>query len=109
MPDDVVPPPRADDAPPPFPASGTGWDFGRPSYHDCLEVRTLESEDRLEARTWFRLTAPLVAGEVPSPTVRVASIADMTISAGGRLGEGWVSINPEVSVQVEREPHGEWM
>ena len=105
----AIPSDRDDDAPPPFPPSGTGWDFDRPTFHDCLEVRTLESEDRLEARTWFRLAAPLVAGEEPSPTVRIASIADMTISAGGRLGSGWVSINPEVSLQIEREPEGEWI
>ena len=81
----------------------------RPTFHDCLEVRTTEQGDRLGACTWFRMTSPLVAGEEPSPTVRVASVADMTISAASRLGAHWVSINPEVSLQLEREPHGEWM
>jgi hypothetical protein len=109
VPTAVLPPARDGDAPPAFPEAGAGWSLDRPSFHDCLEVRTVESEDRLGARTWFRMAGPLVAGEEPTPAVRVASVAEMTISAGGRLGPGWVSINPEVSLQLERDPEGEWL
>lgn len=109
IPTELRAPERADDAPPPFPEAGVGWRMDRPSFHDCLEVRTAEQEDRLGARTWFTMTGTLVAGEEPSPAVRVASIADLTISAAGRLGPGWVSINPEVSLQLERDPRSDWL
>lgn len=105
----ALPPTRDDDAPPELPATAVGWDAERPTFHDCMEIRATAEEDGVNARTWFRLTTPLVEGEALSPIVRLGAIADMTISAGRRLGAGWVSINPEVSVQIECEPVGEWI
>ena len=41
--------------------------------------------------------------------VRLGSVADFVVSPASRLGPGWISINPEVSLQIEREPVGEWI
>ena len=39
----------------------------------------------------------------------MAATADLIQSSAVALGTGWMSINPEVSVQIEREPVGEWL
>ena len=103
-----IPPPRPDDEPPPFADVDTPYPLVDPGFHHCLQVRQLDPEDPLGGRTWLRLAGPLVEGEEPSPVLRLASIADMITSSAGRLGPGWISINPEVSLQIEREPEGEW-
>ena len=39
----------------------------------------------------------------------MAAVADMVYGPGGRLGAGWTALNPEVMLQVERDPDGEWL
>lgn len=106
----LVHPRYPEDEPPPFPASGQPFGFERPSFHDCLEVRAQHrTDDGTRSVFWYRLAHPLVAGEEPTPVVRVAAVADMVNSSAARLGPDWMSINPELSLQLEREPEGEWI
>ena len=109
VPSDLPPPRYAGDVAPPFEGRPITYDMGYPSFHDCLEIRALDGDEYGNDRVWYRLAHPLVMGEAPSPLVRVASVADMIQSSAARLGPGWISINPEVSVQIEREPVGEWL
>lgn len=109
VPVSAVPPRHPGDETPPMGTEVLELDYPDGSFHDCVEMRRLDDHAGTLNRTWFRLTHPLVENETPSPTVVLASIADMISSAGTRLGEGWVSINPEVSLQIEREPVGEWI
>ena len=97
------------DQPPEFPSEVSPIGRGVSCFHDCLEVRGGDARDAPLVRRWFRLVRPLVAGEEPSPTVRVASVADMIVSCGEFIGPDWISINPEVSLQIERLPVGEWI
>jgi Thioesterase-like superfamily len=103
-----LPPVHSGDESPPF-TEGRGYKMPSPSFLDCLEARILDARDAVHARTWFRLSSPLVRGEEPTPLVRLASIADMVMSSASRLGEGWISINPELSLQIERQPIGDWI
>ncbi len=105
---DSIPRPVHDDAAPPLSGRPQDFDPGYVNFHGCLEAR---SDDDVHdgAPTWYRMVLPLVAGETPSPTIRVASVADLVVSSAPYLGPGWVSINPEVSFQLEREPVGEWI
>jgi acyl-coenzyme A thioesterase PaaI-like protein len=107
VPADLVPAPPAADAPPPLDGVPITFDTGYVSFHDCLEIRARDSVG--DHDTWYRLARPVVAGETPSPAVRMAAIADMIIGPGRRLGAGWTALNPEVMLQVEREPDGEWL
>lgn len=110
VPDDRIPPIYPADRPPALGGTPTTYDMGYPTFHDCLEIRLLDEPDQYgNSRTWWRLAHPLVEGETPSPLVRVASIADMIMSSATALGPGWMSINPEVSLQLERYPTGEWL
>jgi hypothetical protein len=105
----LLPPPHAGDEPPPFASAGATYQIRSPSFHDCLEARRLDEHHNVRTRTWFRLAGELVRGEQPTPFVRLASIADLVLSSASRLGADWISINPELSLQIEREPVGEWI
>ncbi|ADB51578.1 thioesterase family protein [Conexibacter woesei] len=62
------------------------------------------------ATAWFRLRAPLVAGEQPTPLQRVAAAADF--GNGISSAVPWTThlfINPDLTVYVERLPEGEWV
>ncbi len=110
VPDELVAPLYPQDEAPPFPDSGAGYpELGHTRFDGCLEVRRERAVDGLRSLTWLRLSEPLVAGETPTPFVRLASVADFVSSSAQRLGPDWISINPEVSLQVEREPVGEWI
>jgi len=59
---------------------------------------------------WSRLRVPFVAGEEPSPLVRLTAGADFASGAGSALDfERFVSINPDLTVHIDREPAGEWV
>jgi hypothetical protein len=109
VPRDRLRPPSPADAPPEFPSDSIKLPNPGGNFHDCLEVRGFGAGDAPLVQRWFRLAHPLVAGEVPSPSVRLASIADMISSCGEFIGPEWISINPEVMLQIERLPVGEWI
>jgi hypothetical protein len=59
---------------------------------------------------WFRLRAPIVAGEEPSPLQRVAAAADFGNGISATLSwDDYLFINPDLTLYIEREPEGEWV
>lgn len=59
---------------------------------------------------WSRLRLPLVAGETPTPFVQLATLADFASGAGNDLDfERFVSINPDLTLHIEREPRSDWI
>lgn len=59
---------------------------------------------------WIRSHLPIVAGEEPTPLVRLAAACDFTSGISNALDfERFTSINPDVTLQVHREPKGEWI
>jgi hypothetical protein len=61
------------------------------------------------AVTWYRATRPVIAGEEPSPTVRVAWASDFTANSGNYLDlTRWSAINSDVTINLSRAPLGEW-
>jgi hypothetical protein len=59
---------------------------------------------------WTRLRLPLVAGETTSPFVRLAVTSDFASGAGNDLDfSRFVSINPDLSLHIEREPRSDWI
>ncbi len=62
------------------------------------------------ATAWFRLKVPVVAGEDPSPLQRMAAAADFPNGMSTELDwAGYVFMNPDLTMYVEREPVGEWI
>jgi hypothetical protein len=79
---------------------------------DGMEVRMARGlfDEVGPAVAWFRLRAPLVAGEPVSPLQRLLSAADF--GNGVSAAVPWDShlfINPDLTVYVERLPDGEWV
>lgn len=61
------------------------------------------------ATVWMRLTMPLVAGEEPTPLQRVAAVADFGNGLSRVLPWGWLFINADLTVHLNRYPADEWV
>jgi hypothetical protein len=109
VPDEMISPVYPQDEPPPWVEHETSYGGAHDSFHACIDVRAEMQDDNLGSVAWYRLGQPLVEGEEPTPLVRLASVSDLVHSSAARLGPDWISINPEVSLQIEREPVGEWI
>jgi len=87
--------------------------FPDPIFANALELVFVEGsfQEVGPARAWFRLRIPVVAGEDPSPLMRVAAAADFPngISSPVSWSDGWLYINPELTIHLHRRPEGEWI
>jgi hypothetical protein len=94
---------------PPFGAART-TQVRRPGlngFAGALETRDAGGEGA--ATSWYRATLPVVAGEDPSPTVRLAWAADFTANSGNHLDlSRWSAINSDLTISLGRAPVGEW-
>jgi Thioesterase-like superfamily len=62
------------------------------------------------AAVWFRLAVPIVAGEKPTPLMRVAAAADFGNGVSGAVSwDQHVFINPDLTIYLHRLPAGEWI
>jgi hypothetical protein len=112
VPDDLLGEPREADAAPAPPEAATPVELadGPFQYLRSFEVRTLGSWGQLEATTWFRMRAALVAGEATTPLQWLAATADLVMSGSRRLDvRRWISVNADLSVFVERYPSSPWI
>jgi hypothetical protein len=104
------------DPPPPGPEHGkavpffpTGQDVG---YHTAMDYAFVEGAflDAGPAVVWMRMRQPLVDDEPPSPLVRVLVAADSGNGVSAVLEyREYVFINTDLTVQLMREPVGEWI
>lgn len=102
--------------PPPGPEHGravpffpTGEDVG---YHTAMDYAFVEGGflDPGPAVVWMRMRQPLVDGEEPSPLVRVLTAADSGNGVSAVLDyRRFVFINTDLTVQLVREPVGDWV
>ena len=96
---------------PPRPPGEERWDFTRPDgsssgFLGAVEVARI-GEDLSPA--WYRMTQPIVDGEVASPLVNLATVSDFTSNSANYLDHAcWASINPDLTLDVVRPPVGEW-
>jgi acyl-Coa thioesterase superfamily protein/acyl-CoA thioesterase superfamily protein len=85
------------------------WDEG---YHTAVESRFVEGgwTDLGPARVWLRQRVPLLAGETPSPFQRAALVADCGNGVSAAVDLAHFSfVNADLSVQLHRDPTGEWI
>lgn len=62
------------------------------------------------ATTWTRLRCQIVEGEETSPIVRLAALVDFASGTGNAMDYSkYSSINPDLSIQILREPRSEWI
>jgi hypothetical protein len=80
---------------------------GLNGFTGALETR--DGGDRGQATSWYRATRPVIAGEEPSPTVRLAWASDFTANSGNFLDLGrWSAINADLTINLARQPTGVW-
>ncbi|HMF83770.1 MAG TPA: thioesterase family protein [Acidimicrobiia bacterium] len=62
------------------------------------------------AAVWFRLAVPIVAGEEPTPLMRVAAAADFGNGISGAVTwDEHLFINPDLTIYLHRLPFGPWV
>lgn len=112
LPDTVatdMPPP----APLPPPAPPTGADWGWRAFHsEGMELRfaigTFEEEG--PATVWFRLPRPVVDDDLATPVQTAMAAADFGNGVSREVPfQGWLFINPDLTVHLHRPPEGEWV
>jgi hypothetical protein len=109
----VAPPP----APPPAPVpDGSASQLPRsdlPSFPTTgAELRFVSGsiEEPGVANVWIRLRHPVVAGETPSPLMRVAAAADFGNGVSSILDwRRYTFINPDLTIYLHRPAGGEWI
>lgn len=102
----TIPGPEEAEPKPFFPVP---YDLG---YHAAMDWRFASGSFREPgpAVCWLRMRIPLVAGEAPSPLVRLLNAADCGNGISGVFD--WRThrfINPDLTVHLHRHPTGEWI
>ena len=102
---------------PPFPGPEAGeindWNEERPMFAThAMEIRFVAGRFREPGAStaWFRLRAPLIAGEPTFPLDRAAAAGDFGNGIASVLS--WadhVFINPDLTLYLEREPVDDWV
>ena len=104
--------------PPPGPERGSLPPWGRAIDYEGFHNHAVEHrfvagsfEHAGPAIDWIRLRVPLVAGEETSPLCRVAAAADFGngVSAILNRNDGYIFINPDLTIYLHRYPEGEWV
>jgi hypothetical protein len=79
---------------------------------DAMEIRFVAGRflEQGPATAWFRLRHPLIEGEDVSPLQRLAAAADFGNGISAALPwDGYLFINPDLTLYIDREPAGEWV
>lgn len=61
------------------------------------------------ATVWMRLTIPLISGEEPTPLQRIVAVSDFGNGLSRVLPWGWLFINPDLTVHLNRYPVDDWV
>lgn len=104
----------------PGPTQGSALEDGGFSHADGLGAFHRDGVDHRFVRgtflgngpstDWIRLKAAVVPGVEPSPIQRAMAAADFVNGVSAVLPwEGWLFINPDLTVTLHRLPEGEWV
>jgi hypothetical protein len=92
------------------------WTFGGSNlarfHRDAVEIRSFDNSFMQYGPgvSWFRLRQPVVAGEEPTPFVRLATVADMSNGNSQALDpEAYLYVNPDITLYAHRLPEGAWI
>jgi acyl-CoA thioesterase len=104
-----LPPPEAGELSP-FPVEGAGGT--EDGFHrTAFEIRFVGGDyGRGPADVWFRMRRPFVDGEAATPMELLAAAADFGNGVSHVIDfERFLFVNLDLSIQVAREPRGEWV
>jgi Thioesterase-like superfamily len=104
---EALPPPSAG-GPSPFPGAAPGVE----GFHlSAMEIRFVAgSYGNGPADVWFRFRRPLVDAQPASPLQTLAAAADFGNGVSHVIAfDSFLFVNLDLTIQVTREPRGEWM
>jgi hypothetical protein len=106
----------ADEAVPPQPGPEElapwtrSWSELEAFHSHGVEIRPLDSNSMSPGSVWIRAQVPILEGEELTPLQRAMAAADFANGVSLRLDPArYLSINPELTVHLQREPEGEWV
>jgi hypothetical protein len=87
------------------------WAEQLDAFHSLgVEIRPVEGTSKSPGSVWIRAQVPIVEGEELTPLQRALAAADFPNGISLRLDPArYLSINPELTVHLHREPEGEWI
>jgi hypothetical protein len=75
-----------------------------------VEIRPLRGDSMSPGSVWIRAKVPVLEGEELTPLQRALAAADFPNGVSLRLDPSrYLSINPDVTLHLHREPEGEWV
>ncbi len=87
--------------------------YPRPGFNvDACELEYLSGSHETPgpASSWIRLRVPVFEGVELTPFTRMAAVSDLSAAAGwDETPAGGNYINPDLTLQLERMPQGEWL
>ncbi len=86
--------------------------FARAGLAHGLDIRAADGRfrDKSAPPVWFNVRRPLIGGEVMTPLMRAAIVADFCNGMSGVLDwESWTFINADLTIHLARPPEGEWI
>jgi acyl-CoA thioesterase len=105
-----------DDAVPPKPGPEElalwtrSWSEVEAFHTKGVEIRLVDPSSKSPGSVWIRAKLPVLDGEELTPLQRALAAADFPNGVSLRLDPSrYLSINPEVTVHLHREPEGEWV
>lgn len=80
-------------------------------FPDAMEIRVVDGAPGSGTATaWFRLRAPIVPGQAPTPLQRAVAAADFANGVSFRVPfTEWVFVNCDLTVHLSRDPVGDWI
>ncbi|UUY01971.1 thioesterase family protein [Svornostia abyssi] len=80
-------------------------------FPDAMEIRVVDGAPGSGAATaWFRLRAPILPGQAPTPLQRAVAAADFANGVSFRVPfDQWLFVNCDLTVHLSRDPVGEWI
>ena len=95
------------------PGADADFEYPRPGFNcDAVELRPLvgTTETPGPGMTWVRLRTSVIDGEPPSALLSIMALSDVGVAVGWEPSPSGASfINPDVTLQINRYPIGEWV
>lgn len=105
--DDAAPPQSRPDGLAPWSRS---WSEVDAFHTQGVEIRPVDGGSISPGSVWIRARAPVLEGETLTPLQRALAAADFPNGVSLRLDPArYLSINPDLTVHLIREPAGEWV
>jgi len=94
---------------------GEPWGVGPPEkimfHRNAIEFREIYGGFDIPGpgAIWLRMRTQIIAGEDVTPPQRAVAVADFCNGIARELDDGWLFMNPDLTVHLGRYPVGEWV